>query len=127
MAVSASGYLRIGATDVGAWMEFGTGVLGLMDARRDDEGGARFLRMDDQLGALPAETLALGQIVQTILLWSDRAFQDRSPLAALPNGGQVILRPEIAALIRAAYDPVLPAMSRDASHALRLSARLAAS
>ena len=98
---------------------------------RFDEGGAIkasfvFLRMDDQLGAVPAETMALSQIVQTILLWSDRAFQDRSPLAALPDGGQVILRPEIAALIRAGYDPILPKMSRDASHALRLSARLVA-
>jgi len=83
-----------------------------------------FLRMDDQLGAVPAETLALSQIVQTILLWSDRAFQDRSPLAALPGDGQVILRPEIAALIRAGYDPVLPAASQDPSHALRLQARL---
>ncbi|MDT8329030.1 MAG: hypothetical protein RQ750_16930 [Roseovarius sp.] len=96
---------------------------------RFDEGGAIkacfvFLRMDDQLGAVPAETLALGQIVQTILLWSDRAFQDRSPLATLPEGGQVILRPEIAALIRAGYDPILPAASRDPSHALRLQARI---
>lgn len=48
MAISASGYLRIGATDVDAWMDFGTGVLGLMDARREDTAGARFLRMDDQ-------------------------------------------------------------------------------
>jgi len=34
-----------------------------------------------------------------------------------------VLRPEIAAVIRAAYDPVLPAMSQDASHGLRLAAR----
>ena len=47
MSVSASGYLRIGATDVDAWMDFGTGVLGLMDAQREDAGGARFLRLDD--------------------------------------------------------------------------------
>lgn len=47
MSVSASGYLRIGATDVAAWMDFGTGVLGLMDAQREDAGGAGFLRMDD--------------------------------------------------------------------------------
>lgn len=96
--------------------------------RFDADGAIRasfvFLRMDDQLGAVPAETLALSQIVQTVLLWSDRAFQDRSPLAALPGDGQVILRPEIAALIRAGYDPVLPAASRDPSHALRLQARL---
>ncbi|GAB5450307.1 MAG: VOC family protein [Halioglobus sp.] len=47
MAISASGYLRIAATDVDAWMDFGTGVLGLMDAAREDSAGARFLRMDD--------------------------------------------------------------------------------
>lgn len=47
MAVSASGYLRIGATDVDAWIAFGTGVLGLMDAQREDGAGARFLRMDE--------------------------------------------------------------------------------
>ncbi|MGX0876190.1 hypothetical protein ACSSV4_000865 [Roseovarius sp. MBR-154] len=58
---------------------------------RFDAGGAIrasfvFLRMDEELSAVPAETLALSQIVQTILLWSDRAFTDRSPLAALPGG-----------------------------------------
>jgi hypothetical protein len=36
----------------------------------------------------------------------------------------VVLRPDIAAVIRAAYDPVLPVMARDASHALRLVARI---
>ncbi|MCP4212433.1 MAG: glyoxalase, partial [Halieaceae bacterium] len=47
MSVSAAGYLRIASADVGAWMDFGTGVLGLMDAAREDADGARFLRMDD--------------------------------------------------------------------------------
>jgi hypothetical protein len=36
----------------------------------------------------------------------------------------VILRPEIGAVIRAGYDPVLPAMARDPAHALRLAARV---
>lgn len=83
-----------------------------------------FIRMDDALAALPAETLALAQAVQVILLWSDRAFSESSPLARL--GDAVVLRPEIAALIRAAYDPVMPAVARDPSHALRLAARIAA-
>lgn len=86
-----------------------------------------FVRMDDDLDSVPAEVLALNQAVQMILLWSDRAFTGASPLARLPGGeagpGRVILRPEIAAVIRAAYDPVLPAAARDKSHALRLSAR----
>ena len=47
MSVAAIGYLRIGAQDQDAWMNFGTSVLGLMDAAREDSQGARFLRMDD--------------------------------------------------------------------------------
>jgi len=81
-----------------------------------------FLRMDAALAALDAGTLALAQAVQVILLWSDRAFSETSPLARA--GGQVVLRPDIAAVIRAGYDPVLPSVARDPSHALRLSARI---
>ena len=81
-----------------------------------------FLRMDDDLRAVDAQTLALSQVVQSMLLWSDVAFQDRSPLAV--TQGQVILRPEIGAVIRAAYDKVMPAVARDATHALRLAARV---
>jgi hypothetical protein len=83
-----------------------------------------FLRMDTALSEMPAETLALAQAVQTILLWSDRAFDGASPLVRV--GERVILRPEIGAVIRAGYDPVLPGVARDASHALRLAARLTA-
>jgi hypothetical protein len=94
---------------------------------RFDEAGAIkacfvFLRMDEHLSAVPAETLALSQIVQSYLLWSDEAFKDRSPLAVV--GEKVILRPDVAGLIRAAYDPVLPAAATDSSHALRLYARM---
>lgn len=83
-----------------------------------------FLRMDAHLSDVPAETLALSQAVQTILLWSDTAFQDRSPLAVLPGQEVALLRPEIGQLIRAAYDPVMPNAAEDPAHALRLSARL---
>jgi hypothetical protein len=94
---------------------------------RFDETGAIkaafvFIRMDADLTALPAETLALAQAVQTILLWSDLAFTDTSPLAKA--GEAVILRPEIAGVIRAAYDRVMPVVARDPSHALRLAARI---
>ncbi len=96
--------------------------------RFDDAGAIKaafvFLRMDEALAAVSAETLALSQAVQTILLWSDKAFVGVSPLALA--GGQVILRPQIAGVIRAAYDPVLPPVARDASHALRLAARMSA-
>jgi hypothetical protein len=57
-----------------------------------------------------------------MLLWSDVAFRERSPLALAAD--TIILRPDIASVIRAAYDPVMPATATDASHALRLFARL---
>ncbi|UWR23376.1 hypothetical protein [Sulfitobacter sp. S190] len=96
---------------------------------RFDEAGAIkacfvFLRMDRHLLDVPAETLALSQVVQSMLLWSDAAFRDQSPLAVA--GERTILRPDVAGLIRAAYDPVLPSAATDASHALRLFARLQA-
>jgi len=82
-----------------------------------------FLRMDAQLSEMPAQALALSQVVQVILLWSQQAFAARSPLAVA--GATTILRPDIGDLIRAAYDPVLPAASDQPAHALRLFARLA--
>jgi hypothetical protein len=94
--------------------------------RFDEAGAIRaafvFLRMDDHLAAVPADTLALSQAVQTILLWSDTAFDEIPPLAMI--GDRAMLRPEIADVIRAAYDPVMPTMARDASHALRIAARV---
>lgn len=93
--------------------------------RFEEDGAIRaciaFVRVDEATADLPAETVALGLAVQVILLWSDRAFHDRSPLGRISEG--VILRPEIAGVIRAAYDPALPAVAREASHALRIAAR----
>jgi hypothetical protein len=96
---------------------------------RFDEAGAIkaafvFLRYDDHLASVGADTLALAQAAQTILLWSDQAFHDMPPLAMMD--GHAVLRPEIASVIRAAYDPVMPPVANDTSHALRLAARLTA-
>lgn len=94
--------------------------------RFDENGAIRacfvFLRMDKELQSVPAETLALSQVVQSFLLWSDTAFHDRSPLAVA--GEHTILRPDFAGLLKAAYDPVMPAVAQDASHALRMAARV---
>lgn len=94
--------------------------------RFDDAGAIQacfiFLRMDEQLSQVPAETLALSQAVQSIVLWSDVAFTDASPLALIE--GNAVLRPDIAGVIRAVYDPVMPAVAHDPSHALRLAARI---
>lgn len=96
-------------------------------AFRFDENGAIkaafvFVRMDAQMSALPAADIALMQAVQVIVLWSDTAFASQSPLALA--GETTVLRPEIGAVIRAGYDPVMPAVAQDPSHALRLSARV---
>ncbi|MFM7654886.1 MAG: hypothetical protein ACKO56_05790 [Paracoccaceae bacterium] len=94
--------------------------------RFDAEGAIKaafvFLRMDEALSAMPAETLALNEAAQVILLWGEGAFADVSPLGQA--GDTVILRPEIAGVIRAGYDRVMPAVARDASHAYRLAARV---
>ncbi|MEX3016505.1 hypothetical protein [Gymnodinialimonas hymeniacidonis] len=97
--------------------------------RFDADGGIKaafvFVRMDEAMSAAPAETIALSQVVQTILLWSDTAFLGNSPLAVLENGAAV-LRPEIADVIRAGYDPVLPVASTEPATALRIAARMGA-
>tara|TARA_B110000238_G_scaffold43123_1_gene46226 strand:+ start:104 stop:751 length:648 start_codon:yes stop_codon:yes gene_type:complete len=95
--------------------------------RFDDVGAIQacfvFLRVDEALEQLSADSLALAQVVQAMLLWSSTAFRNKSPLAVLENG-TTVLRPEIAAVLRAAYDPTMPARANDPSHALRMEARI---
>lgn len=105
----------------------GAGANQYRSFRFDADGAIKaafvFVRMDEGLAEVPADVLALNQAVQVILLWSDVAFRGRSPLGAAD--GVAVLRPEIAAVIRAGYAPVMPVAARDASHALRLAARVA--
>lgn len=86
-----------------------------------------FLRMSEEMRDIPADTLVLAQAVQVIMVWGEDAFAITSPLAVLPETGATVLRPEIAGVIAAAYDAMMPATADDASHALRLFARLQAS
>jgi len=46
MSIRSLGYLRIGATDVAAWREYGLKVLGMVEGSGPTE-GALYLRMDD--------------------------------------------------------------------------------
>ena len=82
-----------------------------------------FVKMDEHLSQMPAADIALAQAVQVICLWSDRAFAARAPLALFD--GVAVLRPKIAAVIRALYAPMMPMVARDPSHALRVLARIA--
>lgn len=84
-----------------------------------------FLRMDDAMAEIAADTLCLGQVVQSMLLWSDTAFAEASPLA-MTGDNVAILKPDVANVIRAGYDPVMPVAADDASHALRMAARVGA-
>ena len=81
------------------------------------------LRYDKELQKVSAQTLALGQAFQGLLLWSDAAFMEESPLA-ITDDGLCLLKPAYADLLRCAYDPVLPKTSNDPAFALRLAARL---
>ena len=80
--------------------------------RFDDAGAIRaclsFLRLGGRLAQAHPAQLAESVAVNALLSWAR---------AVTPS-------PELAALIRAAYDPLLPACARDPSHALRLAARL---
>jgi hypothetical protein len=80
------------------------------------------LRYDDDLKQVSARTLALAQAVQSLLLWSDRAFTAEGPVALVE--GRAVVEPWLADLVRAAYDPALPATADDPAFAHRLAARM---
>lgn len=81
------------------------------------------IRVDEATQAQPLQTIATAETLQSVLLWSERAFDGESPIARIPSNNMVIVKPEYAAIVRAAYDPALPVRAEDPSHALRLGAR----
>lgn len=96
---------------------------------RFDEAGAIkavfvFLRMQGALAEMTAADLALVQAAASMLSWGEGAFTRAAPLVRA--GEQVVLSPDVAGVIRAAYDPRLPAVERSPAHAYRLAARMGA-
>ncbi|MHA1127683.1 MAG: hypothetical protein ACTSRN_01885 [Alphaproteobacteria bacterium] len=95
----------------------------------DPEGAIKLcvllLKYDDDMAQVSAQALATGQMAQAMLLWSPEAFKTTSPIGIIESNHMAIVRPEIAALIRAAYDKTMPDTSGEVSHALRLEARVA--
>lgn len=94
-----------------------------------DEAGAiraciTLLRYDQVLQQVSAQTLAVTQSFQGLLLWAMNAFDGESPTALVADTGRCVVKPWHADLVRAAYDPAIPAASTDAALALRLAARL---
>ena len=96
--------------------------------RYDADGGIKaafmFVRLTEEMAQQPAEAIGLTNAVQGILTWGPFAFAEASPLGYHPESKTVLLKPEFADIIRAAYDPVMPVAASDASHAMRLRARL---
>lgn len=81
------------------------------------------LKYDDDMAQVSAQALATSQMAQALLLWSPSAFHTTSPIGIIEKNNMAIVRPSIAALIRAAYDKTMPDTAGEASHALRLEAR----
>ena len=83
------------------------------------------LRYDAALSKLSAPSLALGQAVQTLLLWSDEAFASESPVT-VRRGGKALVKSRFARLLKAAYAPETPAYSEDPAFAAQLAEQLRA-
>lgn len=81
------------------------------------------LRYDGEMQQVSAQTLAVSQAVQALLMWSPEAFKTESPLA-LTEDGVCVVKPMHADLMRVAYDPALPGASSDPALALRIAARM---
>lgn len=93
----------------------------------DEDGGIKLavvlLRMDDAMAQLSVQTLATSETFQSLLVWAEGVFQKEAPIAIVKENGICIVKPEFAAVTRAAYDPALPVKADDLSHGLRLAAR----
>ena len=82
------------------------------------------LKYDRELSSVSIQTLATSQMLQSLLLWSPNAFKSESPIAIIEETNRCVIKPFYSALIKAAYDPVLPDCSNEAAHAIRLQARV---
>ena len=82
------------------------------------------LKYDLELSSVSVQTLAVSQMLQSVLLWSPDAFKEDSPIAVVKQTNRCVVKPFYAALLKAAYDPVLPNYSLDEIHAMRLEARV---
>jgi hypothetical protein len=79
------------------------------------------MRLSGALAQLPADLLALGNAVATALDWAPGALAEGITRPG-PEGAE--LRPDLIALLRAAYHPALPDAATDPAFAYRLAARL---
>lgn len=94
----------------------------------DDHGGIMMcillIRMDGELSKMSVQALATDQMARSMLLWSEGAFLLKSPIGIIETNNMAIVRPNIAATIRAAYDKTMPVAAEDPTHTLRLASRV---
>ena len=82
------------------------------------------MKYDLELASVSVQTLAMGQMLKSILLWSPKAFATESPIAIINKNNSCIVKPFYEALLKACYDATLPDFSMDKTHALRVQARV---
>ncbi|MEX2518471.1 MAG: hypothetical protein WD969_03965 [Paracoccaceae bacterium] len=98
----------------------------------DDQGAIRaaitLLRYDDQMRAAPVDYIAMTEAALGMLVYDEAGVAADRPvvMTRLDEDGEAraALSPWHARLLRAAYDPAIPAGSKDPALALRLAARL---
>lgn len=93
----------------------------------DSMGGIKMcvqlIKVVEETAEMSIQALATGETFQCLLLFSRNAFIDESPIAQISKNNLCVPKPKYAALVRAAYDQVLPVATQEKSHSLRLLAR----
>ena len=94
----------------------------------DDQGGIKMcillIKADADMMKLSVQAMATDQMARSILLWSEDAFLLKSPIGIIEKNNMAMVRPNIAAVIRAGYDKTMPVAAEDPTHVLRLASRV---
>ncbi|MEM7523736.1 MAG: hypothetical protein AAF360_08285 [Pseudomonadota bacterium] len=98
----------------------------------DDQGAIRasitLLRYDEQMQAAPVDYIALTEAALGMLVFDERGVSEDRPVIMAKfdddEEARAVLTPWHAMLMRAAYDPAIPAGSKDPALAMRLAARI---
>lgn len=98
----------------------------------DDAGAIRasitLLRYDEQMQEAPVDYIALTEAALAMLVYDERGAAEDRPVVMAKFEGEEFARAVVAPwhgrLLRAAYDPAIPAGSSDPALALRLAARI---
>ncbi len=98
----------------------------------DDQGAIRaaitLLRYDEQMRAAPVDYIALSEAALAMLVYDEAGVAEDRPVIMAKfdddDHARAIVDPWHGMLLRAAYDPALPAGSKDPALAMRLAARI---